>query len=142
MNAILKLFMSNSTWAKELGLFIIRVGIGLIFIRHGYPKIIAGTGEWKWLGAQMKSISIYFLPVMWGFAAACAEFFGGIALTLGLGTRIACVFMSFGMFIAFMHHLKKGDPWGYMSHPLALMVVLIGLLVAGSGKFSLDYYLR
>ena len=134
--------MSDSAMAKELGLVIIRVGIGLIFIRHGFPKILGGIEEWRWLGEQMKNLGITFFPVGWGLAAVCAEFFGGIALTIGLCTRIACIFMAFGMFVAVMHHIRKGDPWGYISHPLALMVIFVGLLFAGSGKLSLDYYLR
>ena len=141
MNVILKFLMTDSAVAKEFGLFVIRVCIGLIFIRHGFPKITS-TGEWHWLGSQMTNLGVTFAPMFWGFAAASAEFFGGIALTLGFCTRIACMFMGFGMFVAVVHHTKKGDPWGYISHPLALMMVFIGLLIAGSGKLSLDYYLR
>ncbi len=138
---MLNFLLSNSEFAKDLGLFVIRIGIGLIFIRHGFPKLLKGTAEWLWLGEQMANLGITFAPVMWGLAASCAEFFGGISLTLGLGTRLATPFMAFGMFVAVVMHIKKGDPWGYISHPLALMVVLIGLLIAGSGKYSLDYYL-
>lgn len=125
----------------DVGILIIRVGIGLIFIRHGYPKILAGTSEWQWLGSQMANLGITFAPLFWGFAAAWAEFFGGILLTCGLATRVASFFMACVMFVAFVMHVKKGDSWGYMSHPLALLVVFIGLMVCGSGRYSLDTYL-
>lgn len=138
---MMNLILSQSEWAKEIGLFVIRTGIGLIFIRHGFPKLLKGTDEWQWLGSQMANLGITFAPVMWGFVASCTEFFGGISLTLGLGTRLATPFMAFAMFVAVIMHVKKGDPWGYISHPLALMVVFIGLMIAGSGKYSLDYYL-
>ena len=138
---MLNYLLLQSECAKEAGLFVIRTGIGLIFIRHGFPKLLNGVSEWKWLGDQMANLGITFAPAMWGFFAACSEFFGGISLTLGLGTRLATLFMTFSMFVAVVMHIKKGDPWGHLSHPLALMVIFIGLMIAGSGKYSLDYYL-
>lgn len=138
---IIEIIVLNSAQAKEIGLFIIRVGIGLIFMRHGFPKLIGGVSEWKWLGDQMANLGITFFPIFWGLIAACTESFGGLCLTLGFGTRIACVFMAFTMFVAVIHHIAKGDSWGYISHPFALMIVFIGLMFAGSGEYSLDAYL-
>ncbi len=141
MNSIKGLVLLNSLLAKDIGLLVIRLGLGMIFIRHGYPKLLKGTEEWHWLGSQMANLGITFAPVMWGFAAACTEFFGGILLTLGLGTRLASCFLAFVMLVATVMHIKKGDPWGYISHPLSLLVVFVGLIIAGSGRYSLDYYL-
>ena len=123
---------------KDLGLMIIRIGLGLIFIRHGYPKVFKGVAEWQWLGDQMANIGITFWPIMWGFMAACTEFFGGIGLVLGLGTRVCAFFLAFVMFVATIMHITKSDPWGYISHPLSLCVVFIGLMVAGGGYFAVD----
>ena len=138
---LVKLILSNSAYAKEIGLTIIRVGIGLIFIWHGFRKVLSGPDEFKWLGSAMANLGITFAPAFWGLCAIAAEFLGGICLTLGLGTRVACVFMAFTMLVAVMHHIAKGDPWGYISHPLALMVVFIGFVFIGSGIYSLDFYL-
>ncbi len=125
----------------DFALFIIRVGIGLIFIKHGFGKITGGTGDWIWLGQQMKVFGITFLPMLWGLAAACTEFFGGIALVTGFATRVAAVFLAFTMFIAFLHHLYKGASWGYMSHPIVLLVVFVAMAIGGAGKYSLDAFL-
>ena len=141
MKCLIDLVLSNSLQAKDVGLLIIRLGLGCLFLRHGLPKILNGTQEWLWLGSKMSNMGINIFPLFWGLCAALTEFFGGISLIFGLGTRIACFFMSFVMFVALIHHLKKGDSFGYYSHPFALMFVFIGLMIAGAGKYSLDNYL-
>ncbi len=136
---VLKEFMvSNSVWAKDLGLLIMRVGLGLVFVRHGYGKIIGGYEEWIWLGNQMANIGITFFPLFWGLCAAGADFLGGLALIFGFGTRLASFFLAFIMFVAVMYHITKGDSFGYISHPLSLFFVFLGLMIAGAGSFSLD----
>ncbi len=125
----------------NLGLTFIRIAVGLIFIRHGFPKIKNGVSEWKWLGEQLHYLGIKFLPVYWGFLAACAEFFGGIFLALGLGTRIAAFFIACVMAGATNMHWRKGDTWGWISHPLLILMVMIGFMIAGGGSYALEQYL-
>jgi putative oxidoreductase len=124
-----------------IGLTIIRIGIGILFIGHGFLKLIRGKPEWQWTGEQMANLGITFAPIFWGICAMLSEFVGGICLTLGLATRLATPFMSFVMLVAIVHHIKKGDSYGYISFPLSQMIIFIGLCIAGSGPFSLDYYL-
>ena len=141
MKQLLMAMMSSSEYCKDLGLLVMRLGLGLIFMRHGFPKLLGGVPEWQWLGDQMANLGITFWPILWGLAAACTESFGGVALFLGLGVRLAAPLMAFVMSVAVVMHITKGDPWGYISHPLALMVVFIGLFITGAGMYSLDHYL-
>ena len=129
---------SNTRCCKDFGLLIIRVGLGIIFIMHGYPKIMGGSEQWVWLGNQMGVLGIQVYPTFWGFLAACAELFGGVLLVLGLGTRIAAFFIGCVVFVATMMHYMQGDAFGVYSHPLALLIVFVGLIFAGSGKYSFD----
>lgn len=122
---------------RNFGLLLLRVGIGLIFIVHGYPKIIGGPKQWLWLGSQMQYVKITFAPVVWGFMAAASEFFGGIALVVGFYTRIAAFFMANVMLLAMIMHVSKGDSFGTIAHPLSLLVVFVSLIFLGGGKFSL-----
>lgn len=115
---------------QELGLFIIRVGMGIIFIMHGFPKLAAGVEKWTMLGSAMQNFGITFAPALWGFAAACAEFFGGIALMLGVGTRIAALMIGSVMLVAVVFHLGKGDGFSGYAHALSLLIVMVGLAVA------------
>lgn len=126
---------------NQLALTVIRIGIGALFIGHGYLKLTRGASELQWTGEQMANLGITFAPMFWGICAMLAELVGGICLTLGFGTRIAACFMSFVMFVAIIHHIQKGDSYGYISFPLSQLVVFVGLIIAGSGIYSLDYYL-
>lgn len=142
MNNILNyIFEQPSSNSINLALTFMRIGIGIIMILHGWPKITGGIETWKFLGSAMGNLGIHFLPVMWGFLAACTEFFGGIALTLGLGTRIAAIFLTIMMLVALVMHIKKGDPFTIYSHALALIVIFITFTFIGSGKYSLDNYI-
>lgn len=123
------------------GLTIIRVGIGLIFAGHGYLKLKGGKNTWMWLGEQMSNLGITFLPLWWGIAAMSIELMGGSFLVIGLYTRLVSFFLAGVMVVALIHHLKKGDNFQYSSFPLSQLVIFIGLLIAGSGPFSLDYLL-
>jgi putative oxidoreductase len=126
----------------NLGLLIIRVGLGFIFMVHGYPKLVGGISSWQWLGSQMGFLGIHFLPIMWGLIAACVEFFGGALLALGFGTRFISLLLAFQMFIALLYHLNKGDSFAVYSHPIALLVVFVGLVITGAGRFSFDMYFK
>jgi putative oxidoreductase len=138
---MIEFMMSDYPLAKDIGLLIIRLGVGFIFIRHGYDKIIGGYKEWVWLGNQMANIGITFFPLFWGLCSTATEFLGGIALILGFDLRIACIFLTFNMFVAIIHHIKKGDSFSYISHPLSLFFVFLGLMIAGGGYFSMDAFL-
>lgn len=130
-----------STGYIQIAVCIMRIGIGLLAIGHGIPKIMGGFGMWRELGAFMHPLGVYFLPVMWGFLAAVTEFFGGIALVIGLGTRIASAALIFMMFVAFMWHLHKGDPFSIYSFPLSLIIIYTAFFIIGGGSFSLDNFI-
>lgn len=122
-------------------LFILRVGLGVLTIGHGIPKIMGGFEEWQKLGTFIYPMGIQFLPTVWGFLGAITEFFGGIMLVLGLGTRIASLALTFMMIVAAVWHIDRGDDYMIYSFPLTLVVVFFSYMMMGSDKFSVDYYL-
>lgn len=123
----------------NFGLFILRVGLGGMFILHGYPKIMAGPAMWEKLGGTMALIGVTFLPVFWGFMAAFAESFGALFLAAGLFSRLSAGMLAFTMFMASYMHYKNGDDlMQAVSRPLELMFVFIGLFLTGPGTWSLD----
>ncbi|MFA5060151.1 MAG: DoxX family protein [Candidatus Omnitrophota bacterium] len=123
---------------KDLGLLILRVGIGLMFfLTHGLPKLMAGPDMWTQIGAALSRYGITFLPVFWGLLAALSEGLGGLLLVLGIGTRTAATFMAFTMLIAAMHHLLGGDGIGKASHAIEVGILFLSLIWLGSGKYAL-----
>ena len=96
-------------YSTDYGILIIRVGIGILFMVFGWPKITGGPEMWKGIGASMANIHITFAPAFWGFMAALAEFVGGLCLVLGFVFRPALATMIFTMFIAGLMQYKNGD---------------------------------
>ncbi|WP_201509299.1 DoxX family protein [Psychrobacter alimentarius] len=140
--------MTNSTLKKiflskaGIAALILRVPVGLILAAHGAQKLfgwfggngLAGTAGW------MSSIGIepgYLMAIL----AGSAEFFGGLALVLGLLTRPAAVVAAFTMIVAiFSVHISNGlfaSNNGY-EYALTLLVVLVSLAIQGGGSLSLD----
>lgn len=119
---------------KSWALLILRIAIGVIFIVHGYGKLFgnmpgmtAFTGMVAGLGFPM--------PAFFAYCAALSEFLGGIALLLGIWTRVFSVLIMIVMVVALMgvkkFALPQGDP------DVALLAIAIAIHLMGPGRFSL-----
>lgn len=122
----------------DFGLLFMRIGLGIIFMAHGLPKLTGGMQSWHWLGSQMALFGIQFFPVLWGFLAAFVEFFGGILLILGIGMRYTAFLLLCVMLVATAYHINKGDAFSVYSHPLSLAIVFIGFLFTGPGVYTIS----
>lgn len=123
---------------RNTGLLILRIGIGVMFIIHGFPKVAGGPDKWTALGGSMKLIGIDFMPVFWGFMAAVTELFGGFLLILGLFFRPVNMLLVFTMLIATLVHFAKGDGINGASHAIELGFVFLSLIFIGPGRYSID----
>lgn len=123
---------------RNTGLLILRVGLGVMMMVHGFPKLAGGPEGWTGLGGSMKVIGVDFLPVFWGFMAAVAEGVGGLMLVLGLFFRPANMALVFTMIIAALVHFGKGDGLSGASHAIELGFVFFALIFIGPGKYSVD----
>lgn len=124
---------------KDFGLLLARIGLGLSFIfLHGYPKLVGGVETWEVVGSAMSNLGIDFYPAVWGFLAGFTEAVGGLFLLLGLFYRPACLLLAFTMLVAGMNHLAMGDGLMGAAHAFELLVVFVGLLFVGPGKYSVD----
>lgn len=126
----------------QKALLFMRICVGLFMVTSGLLKFIGGTPTFQFLGSTMANFGIHFMPIMWGFLAACAEFFGGFGLALGLATRFASALLCCVMIVAVMFHLHNGDPISIVGFPLMMLVVFLSFSVMGTGKYSVDAYLR
>ena len=127
---------------NDLGLLALRLGYGTMFIVHGAPKMAGGPAQWKKLGGATKHIGIDLYPEVFGFLASFAEFFGGVALLLGLATRPFAFLMLCTMVVAAAMHLGKGDGLGGSAHAIEAGFAFLALLLTGAGRYSLDHRLR
>lgn len=133
-----KLFVSNAGLAG----LILRAPIGLILAAHGAQKLFAWFGGYGLEGTGQWMASIGMTPgYLMALLAGSAEFFGGLALVLGVVTRPAAVVAAFTMLVAiFAVHIGNGlfmSNNGY-EYALTLLVALVAVTVQGGGTFSLD----
>ena len=126
---------------RDLGLLILRVGVGVAFIAHGWPKVMAGPETWRALGGAMGLFGMHFAPEFWGLCSALAEAAGGLCFALGLFFRPSCLVLTFNMAVAFAMHFGKGDPFKVYSHALEDGFVFLGMLFIGPGRLSVDRFL-
>ncbi|TCC93665.1 DoxX family protein [Pedobacter frigiditerrae] len=123
---------------RNTGLLILRVGLGVMMMVHGLPKLMGGPDGWTKLGASMKVVHIDFLPMLWGFMAAASEGIGGFLLILGLFFRPVNLLLVITMIIAALVHFAKGDGLDGAGHAIELGIVFFSLIFIGPGKYSID----
>jgi putative oxidoreductase len=127
--------------ARDLVLLVARIGLGIIMIVHAKLEWDFGGGSLSGVG-QMFAQSGVPLPAVSGPANVLLEFFGGIAMILGVAVPIVGVLMALNMVGAWV--LVHPGPLFSMDHTGPELVIVIGLLslvlaVTGSGRFGLDH---
>ena len=121
----------------DLGLALLRIVAGVVFAAHGGQKLFvygfAGvTGAFTQMGIP--------LPGVTGPLVALVELFGGLALIVGLLTRLAGFGLTVTMLGAlFMAHLAGGFflPTG-IEYVLTLGGIAAALMLTGAGRYSAD----
>lgn len=127
--------------SSGVGHLFLRVLPGFVMIYHGSQKLFAWFGGYGVQGTAgfFESLGIP-LPTLSVYLAGGAEFFGGIALILGLATRPFSAALTFTMLVAaFTAHSGFGAQNGGMEYPLVLAAVTAGLFFLGAGRLSLDH---
>lgn len=121
------------------GLLFLRIGIGFLYIVHGYPKLFGGPEMWEQYGEAVQYVGIDSYYIFFGFIAAMAEFFGGIFLILGLYMKPTLFILILTMIAATLQLAGDGNPYSIYSHPLKMAVLFFSLMFIGPGNYSLDY---
>jgi len=150
---------SSPTRANLVAL-ILRLGLAVIFLFHGLDKIVKGDGGADWVtqmyaGQPLTTVmkpedersQTIQVPASLTFAStqaavAWGEFLGGLALALGLLTRVA----AFGLIIIQIGAIclvtyPRGfrfDRGGGYEYNLALVAMCLALLILGPGRWSVD----
>lgn len=140
--------MSNTSLQRLLATnaghapLVLRVPVGIIFAVHGAQKLFGWFGGYGLEGTGQFFGSVGLNPgYLMALLAGAVEFFGGLALVLGLLVRPAAAALAGAMVIAiFAVHAGKGffaDKGGY-EYALALFAASLSLLFSGGGRGSAD----
>lgn len=121
----------------DFGLLLLRVGIGVMFIIHGWGKLTGGTERWEAIGSNVSNLGIDFGHTMFGFMAAFSEVFGGLFLILGILWIPANLLLLITMIVATQYHFSNGDSFSAISHPIEAGILFLALIFIGPGKYRL-----
>ena len=119
----------------------LRVSAGVILAAHGAQKLFGWFGGYGLEGTGQWMASVGFEPgYLMALLAGSAEFFGGIALVLGLLTRPAALVAAFTMLMAMTVHVGNGlfmSNNGY-EFALSLLAITTALVFMGGGRAAAD----
>ncbi|QED47781.1 DoxX family protein [Cytobacillus dafuensis] len=124
----------------EVGTLILRVFLGITFFIHGLVKFQGGIEN---IVGWFESIG---LPGFMAYGVALIELVGGIALVIGLGSRIVSALFALVMIGAILKvklavgFLGNGQMAGY-ELDLAFLAISIFIAMNGSKLFALDQIL-
>jgi putative oxidoreductase len=134
-------------WALPL-----RIILGISFMIHGAPKLFSAAGHQQFQG-MLGKLGVPAAPLA-SWLVGGVEFFGGIALVLGLLTWLASALLTIEMFVAMaLVHLpqgfqnvhitgmsERGPVFGMPGYELNLLYIagLLALLIGGPGPLSVD----
>ena len=120
---------------RPLALLLLRLGLGIIFVSHGYPKLFGHSQQWMGAFQRMG------FPAYFAYISGILEFFGGLLLIAGLFTQVAGLLLAVEMAIAIWRvHLPQGSVLAVHNYefPLALAVGTFALAAVGAGVLSFD----
>ncbi len=112
---------------RPLALLILRVGLGVIFIFNGYPKLFGHTHD------SMREMVHDGLPAYFAYVAGVLEMGGGALLLAGFNTRLIGLLLAGEMAVA----MWKGEH--FFAHPLAVEQYELALAL-GAGAFALGTF--
>jgi len=116
----------------DLGLLILRVGMGGLMLTHGWGKLVGFSQMMNRFPDPLGVGSPVSLAL-----AVFAEVFCAFALTIGLGTKLVAFPLVVTMFVAgFIVH--GNDPWSKTEFTLLYLIPFLSLMMTGAGRFSVD----
>jgi len=131
---VTRLSRIDSAWS----ITVVRVIMGFVVMITGYEKLMAGINR---VAATMMKNQIPFPRVMASYITAL-ELIGGVLLLIGLGGRwLGLLYVGEFVVVSF-YVLVPIRGWMDARLPIMLLAGALMLVVAGSGKASMDRVLR
>jgi putative oxidoreductase len=140
MRTLYKKYVEGAGKLHNVQLLLFRIILVVGFYQPAMMKVKNLEGIAEWFGSMS-----YPFPMVSAILATTTEVLGIVLLTLGLGTRIIAVPMIFVMLVAiFTTHISNGFAAGDNGFeiPLYYILMLLALVVNGSGKYSIDNLLE
>lgn len=129
-----------------IGLALIRVIVGALFVGHGLQKLTGAFGGHGIDGTAAFFQSLGLRPGRpWAVAAGLAELLGGTLFGLGFLTPVAAVLIAAVMLMAIARVHAPHGLWvqnGGYEYPLVILATVLGVALTGPGSYAVDTSLR
>jgi putative oxidoreductase len=119
----------------EWVLLFARVVLAAVMIFYGWPKIRdleSNANDFVQMGFQPGRF--------WGTLIAGLEFFGGIAILLGLFAELVAALFAFQMMVGTFWKLKINKPFSDYSYDLQLFTLCLVMMSQGAGAYALKAF--
>jgi putative oxidoreductase len=123
-----------------------RLALGIVIFPHGAQKLLGWYGG-PGIDGALGFYAALGIPAFLGWLAMLTEFFGGIALIVGICGRLVALAIAIDMIAAvmtlhwavgfFMNWNSQLQGEGFEFHILAVTLALI-VMIRGSGALSID----
>lgn len=119
----------------DVSLLVLRVGIGVMMLVHGLPKLeMLFSGDTSQFPSVLGLSSGLSLTL-----AVMAEVICSVLILVGLGTRLASIPLIITMLVA-VFYIHGNDPFANQELGLHYLLGYLVLILLGSGRYSLDAF--
>lgn len=133
-----KLFaVPSNSLAVDYGLLIIRVGVGLMMLTHGLPKM-----EKLFSDEPVQFASVFGMSASVSLSLAVfSEVLCSLFLIFGFASRIVVIPLLVTMLVA-VFIIHGSDPFAKKEMGTLYLVAYSAIFLAGPGRFSVDYLIN
>ena len=125
--------------AKRITLFLLRVVSGLLFMQAGGMKIF------DWFGGIPAEYGGHPAVLSQTWIGGTLEFYGGLAILVGLCTRVVAFVLSGEMAVAYFQFHQPNGVWPIQNHgesAVLLCFIFLFLAAYGGGEWSVDAWIQ
>ena len=124
-----KLVSKCGCFNMNTALLVLRIGLGIIFIVAGWEKVSNLSGT-------VAMFSAMGLGAFWAYLVSFVEFLGGIAVLLGVFTRVFAALLAITMLVAAV--MTRANPMMAM-FPFSVFFSSLALMISGSGAYAIAH---
>lgn len=120
--------VKKCSWVNtNAGLLVLRLGMAFVFILAGWEKV-------SHLQTTVGMFGQMGFGVFWAYVVSFVELLGGIAILLGVWTRLSAALLTIAMIVAV--YVTRANA-SMMMTPLILVFTNVALFLTGGGAYSL-----